>query len=81
MGRVFISCEDANILSTRNQYNDLNAKERFRYKLHHRHCPQCKKLDKSNHLFSCKLNALGWKKLSDAQKNVIKAQLRKALGK
>lgn len=81
MGRIFITCEDANILSTRNQYDDLDSKERFRYKLHHGHCPQCRSIDKRNALFTSKLNFLGWKRLSDTQKKAIKASVRAALKK
>jgi hypothetical protein len=81
MGRIFITCEDANILSTRHQYDDLNPKERFRYKVHHSHCPQCKTIDKRNKLFTSKLNCLGWKYLTAGQKSLIKAAVRKALSR
>ena len=79
MGKFFINCVDAHVLSTRNQYKDLNAKELFRYKLHHSHCPQCRKIDKRNMLFTSKLSYIGGRRLSAAQKQSIKECLLKAM--
>lgn len=81
MAKIFIKCDDAQILSTRNQYGDLNAKERFRHSLHHTHCPQCKNADRKNSQFTKAMHKLSYVRLSDSQKSKIKMALKKALGK
>ncbi|GAK88862.1 hypothetical protein JCM19297_3386 [Nonlabens ulvanivorans] len=79
MSRIFISCDEASILSTRDQYNDLSPKEKFRQKLHHGHCLGCRSFDKKSRLFSRTINSLGWVKLSKSQKNSIKQKLKDAM--
>ncbi|PRP66160.1 hypothetical protein BST86_03175 [Nonlabens agnitus] len=74
--RIFIKCEDAHVLSTRDQYKDLNPKERFRLNLHKSHCPGCRKFHKINDKFSSKMKSLKWVKLSDEQKKSIKERLK-----
>ncbi|MGJ8684641.1 MAG: hypothetical protein ACSHWW_08455 [Nonlabens sp.] len=81
MAKFFISCDEASILSTRDQYNDLSPKEKFRQKLHHGHCLGCRSFDKKSRLFSKTLNGLGWVKLSKSQKNSIKERLKDAMRK
>lgn len=81
MSRIFISCDEASILSTRDQYNDLSPKEKFRHKLHNGHCIGCRSFDKKSRLFSRTLNGLGWVKLSSSQKNSIKEKLKAAMKK
>lgn len=81
MGRFFISCDEASILSTRDQYNDLSPKEKFRQKLHHGHCLGCRSFDKKSRLFSRTMNSLGWIKLSKSQKKAIKQKLQEAMKK
>lgn len=79
MGRFLISCDDASILSTRAQYNDLNPKENFRYKLHKSHCLGCRSFNKRNHTFQRSLNKLRWVKLTHDQKCKIKDRLKEAM--
>ncbi len=79
MGRIFISCDDASILSTRAQYNDLDPKENFRYKLHKSHCYGCRSFNKRNDSFQRSLNKLKWVKLSTEQKCRIKERLIEAM--
>lgn len=79
MSRIFISCDEASILSTRDQYNDLSPKEKFRHKLHNGHCYGCRSFDKKSRLFSRTVNGLGWIKLSKSQKKSIKNKLKAAM--
>lgn len=79
MSRFFISCDDASILNTRDQYNDLSPKEKFRQKLHNGHCLRCKSYAKKTRLFSKTLNNLGWVQLSNSQKTSIKERLKAAM--
>ena len=79
IARLFIKCDDAHVLSTRNQYCDLNSKDKFRLKLHKSHCPGCRDFDKTNHKFTRKMHNLKWIKLSDEQKSSIKKRLEKAM--
>ena len=81
MSKIFISCDEASILNTRDQYNDLSPKEKFRQKLHNGHCYGCRSFDKKTRLFSRTLNGLGWVKLSTSQKNSIKKRLKEAMKK
>jgi len=75
MGRFVISCNDAAILSDRDEYGELNGKDRFRLKLHHGYCLRCRAYAKTNKLFSRKLRAVKWARLTAAKK----AELRKLL--
>ena len=79
MGRFFITCDDASILSTREQYGDLNPKEQFRHKLHKSHCIQCRAFHKGNGKFQRMINGLKWVKLTDEQKARIKERLKEAM--
>ena len=79
IARIFLKCDEAHVLSTRDQYRDLNPKESFRLKLHTSHCPGCREFDKTNHSFSKKMNRLKWVKLSDEQKSSIKNRLMEAM--
>ncbi|MFT4839493.1 MAG: hypothetical protein ACJAWA_000399 [Nonlabens sp.] len=79
MSRFFINCDQASILSTREQYGDLNPKEAFRHKLHRGHCIGCRSFHKNNHRFQRKLKGLRWVALTIAQKQSIKKCLAEAL--
>lgn len=79
--KFFITCDDAHVLSTRDQYKDLNAKEHFRLNLHKTHCNGCRNFHKTNDLFTKKMNHLKWIKLTDEQKQSIKDRLKKELGR
>ncbi len=81
MGRFFINCDEASILSTRKQYGDLNSKETFRHKLHQRHCIRCKSFHKKNEFFQRKLKRLKWVAMSNSQKNIIKKRIAEFLKK
>ncbi|MGB3591905.1 MAG: hypothetical protein WBA16_09515 [Nonlabens sp.] len=78
MGRYFINCGDANILSTRNQYRDLNRKDLFRFKLHKTHCWGCRSFDKENDLLQRRLKKAQWVSLSKTQKQSIKDRVNTA---
>lgn len=79
MGRVFINCNDAEVLSTREQYNDLNSKERFKLKMHHSHCWRCRSFNKKNCKFTRTLNGLNWIKLTAAEKAKIRSRIKDAI--
>ncbi|AUC80310.1 hypothetical protein CW736_13410 [Nonlabens sp. MB-3u-79] len=79
MSRFFINCDQASILSTREQYGDLNPKEAFRHKLHRGHCIGCRSFHKNNQGFQRKLKGLRWVALTIAQKQSIKKCLAEAL--
>lgn len=79
MSKIFISCDEAHILCTRDQYGDLNPKERFRFKLHNGHCVRCKNFSKKSRGFTRTLSKLGWVKLSTEQKSSIKEKLKAAM--
>lgn len=79
IARLFLNCNEAHVLSTRDQYRDLNDKEKFRLKLHTTHCPGCREFNKTNHTFSKKMKNLRWIKLSDHQKATIKELLQKQM--
>lgn len=81
MGRFFINCDEASILSTREQYGDLNPKEAFRHKLHQGHCIRCRSFHKNNERFQRKLRGLKWVTLSDSQKDSIKKRIAASLKK
>jgi hypothetical protein len=81
MAKILINCDEAHLLCTRDQYNDLNSKERFRYKLHNTHCLKCKSFDKKSRWFSKKMRGLQWVKLTQEQKNSIKDKVREAMRK
>lgn len=81
MSRFFINCDQASILSTREQYGDLNPKEAFRHKLHRGHCIGCRSFHKNNKGFQRKLKGLRWVALTIAQKQSIKKCLAEALSK
>ena len=81
MGKYFISCDDASILSTRAHYNDLNPKERFRYNLHKSHCYGCRDFHKKHARFQRKLDTLRWVKLTIQEKKKIRERLMAAMGK
>ncbi len=77
--RFFINCDDAHVLSTRDQYKDLNPKELFRLNLHKSHCNGCRKFHKTNDIFTRKMNGLKWIKLTLEQKQKIKARLKEQM--
>jgi hypothetical protein len=79
MSRFFINCDQASILSTREQYGDLNPKEAFRHKLHRGHCIGCRSFHKNNQRFQRKLKGLRWVALTIAQKQSIKKRLAEAM--
>lgn len=79
IARLFLNCNEAHVLSTRDQYRDLNSKEKFRLKLHTAHCPGCREFDKTNFTFSKKMKNLKWVTLSDEQKASIKDRLKAEL--
>jgi spore cortex formation protein SpoVR/YcgB (stage V sporulation) len=79
MSRFFINCDQASILSTREQYGDLNPKEAFRNKLHRGHCIGCRSFHKNNLRFQRKLTSLKWVALTIAQKQSIKKCLAEAM--
>ncbi|BAO55938.1 hypothetical protein [Nonlabens marinus] len=81
IARLFINCDDAHVLSTRDQYRDLNSKEKFRLKLHNSHCPGCRDFNKNNDVFTKKMNRLKWVRLTDDQKELIKNRLKEELGR
>ncbi|AZQ44065.1 hypothetical protein [Nonlabens ponticola] len=80
-GRIFIKCDDAQVLSTRDQYRDLNPKEKFRLKLHKTHCPGCRSFHTNNATFSRNLNKLKWVRLTDKEKLRIKKLLEKHMSR
>ncbi len=79
MGKYFINCDDAHILSTRNQYHDLNKKDKFRFKLHKTHCWGCTSFDKDNRMLQNRLVKSHWATLSDEQKSKIKNRIQEAI--
>lgn len=79
IARIFTNCDEAHVLSTRDQYRDLNSKEKFRLKLHTSHCPGCRSFHKTNDSFSRKINNLKYVKLTDEQKASIKDRLKEAM--
>ncbi|WP_124979720.1 hypothetical protein [Nonlabens xiamenensis] len=79
MGKFFISCDQASILSTREQYGDLNPKEQFRHKLHKTYCLDCRSFHKGNGKFQRTINGLRWVKLSNEQKSNIKNRIEEAM--
>ena len=81
MSNIFISCDEANILNTRDQYNDLSHKEKFKYKLHSHSCFCCKNFEKKSRVLSKTLNNTSWVKLSDSEKNSIKDKLKEVMKK
>ncbi len=81
IARVFLNCNEAHVLSTRDQYRDLNPKEKFRLKLHTSHCPGCRQFDKKNHTFSKRMSNLQWIKLSNDQKETIKSRLKEQMSR
>lgn len=81
MRRFFISCDQAQVYSTRDQYNDLSPKDRFRYNLHHAHCVKCRKFKKNNQQLSHTINRLKWVHLTDDQKKQIKHRIKALLKK
>lgn len=81
MSRFFINCDQASILSTREQYGDLNPKEIFRHKLHKGHCLRCRSFHKNNERFQRTLKGLRWVSLGIEQKKLIKKALKEAMSK
>lgn len=81
MGRFFINCDDASILSTRAHYNDLNSKERFRHNLHKSHCLKCRDFHKKNARFQRGIDKLKWVKLTAEEKDRIRQRLLQAMKK
>jgi alpha-D-ribose 1-methylphosphonate 5-triphosphate diphosphatase PhnM len=79
IAKIFLRCDEAHVLSTRDQYRDLNSKETFRLKLHTSHCPGCRDFDKTNNYFSKKMHRLKWLRLSEDQKSSIKDRLISAM--
>lgn len=77
--KFFIRCRDAHILSTRDQYRDLNSKEHFRLNLHKSHCNSCRKFHNTNDSFTKKLNHMNWVTLSKDQKEKIKERIKKQM--
>lgn len=81
MGRFVINCDEAAILSDKNEYGELNSKDQFRLKLHHGYCLSCRAYAKMNARFTRKLNKLQRVRLSHEQKDKLRQQLREAMDK
>jgi hypothetical protein len=79
LGRIFINCDDAHVLSTRDQYRDLNPKEAFRLKIHKSHCTGCRSFHMKNKSFTRMVNRLKYIRLTDDEKNRIKSALKEHL--
>jgi hypothetical protein len=79
MGKYLINCNDAHILSTRNQYNDLNQKEKFRLNFHKTHCWGCKSFDKENRMLQNRLVRSHWAVLTEDKKAKIKERIAAAM--
>lgn len=79
MGRFVINCNDAAILSDKNEYGELDGKDKFRLKLHNGYCLRCRAYAKMNSHFSRKLKNLKWAQLSPSKKQNLREQLREEM--